>query len=284
MSAIESGTFGSGETQSIIDVSRIAAEPARFGDDLAVFHLGDKVQIINLGEHLDQYRTNPRRKRGSFTVHDAASFCRYLKKHGVEETEVWADTLGYRIVGVINAHEGADAPVDVPAAGWGDHRVVYGVKYTEAWSTWIERDGKLLPQAEFADLIEDRAIDIQVPSAADMLEMAEHFHATPNVRFESSQQASSGERQFEYRETIDAKAGRAGRLSVPKEFTLGLKPFEGAQPYKVIARLRYRIRDGVLFLGYRLERPTDVLRDAFEDVIAEVQADVTAPIFRGVTG
>lgn len=288
MSNIESGPFldtAGSEAQAIIDVSRIAADPARFGDDLAVFNLGDKVQIVNLGEHLDQYRANPRRKRGSFTVHDAASFCGYLRKHGVEETEVWADTIGYRIVGVINAHEGVEGPVGAagPAAGWADHRVTYGVKYTEAWSVWASSDGKLLPQTEFADLIEDRAIDIQVPSAADMLEIAENFHATPNVRFESTQSIASGERQFEYRETVEAKAGRAGRLSVPKEFILGLKPFEGAQAYKVTARLRYRIRDGVLFLGYKLERPSDVLRDAFEDVIAAVQADVTAPVFRGVT-
>lgn len=286
MSDLSSELVGSGsEAAVIVDTATRAAEPYAVGDDLAVFQTPDGPQVVDLGERLDQYRANPRRKRGTFNVHDASSFCGYLKKHGTEDSEVWADTVGFKVVGVINAHEGADGPVDTdgPLAGWGDHRVTYSVQHTKAWKAWAEADGKLLPQAAFAELIEDRSIDIADPSAADMLELAQTFEATTGVRFESAESISSGERQFMYREQVDAKAGRAGRLTVPKSFTLALKPFEGASPYKVTARLRYRIREGALSLGFRLERPEDVLRDAFEDVVAAIQADVTQPVFRGVS-
>lgn len=273
------------EAQAIIDIATRAAEPTIVRDDVALVATVDGVKVVDLGEHLDKYRAAPRRKTGTFRVHDAESFGAYMSKHGTVDSEVWADTVGFKIVGVINAHEGADGPVGVdgPAAGWGDHRVAYAVEHTKAWKAWAEHDGKLLPQATFADLIEDRAIDIMVPSAADMLELSQTFQATTDARYESTQQLSSGERQFEYREQIDAKAGRAGRLSVPKEFKLALKPFEGAEIYGVTARLRYRITDGALRLGYRLERPEDVLRDAFEDVVQAISTAVSQPVFRGVS-
>ena len=53
---------------------------------------------------------------------------------------------------------------------------------------------------------------------------------------------------------------------------------------KVNARFRYRITDGTLRVGYRLTRPDDVLREAFESVVTEVAGLDGTPdvIFRGV--
>jgi hypothetical protein len=47
---------------------------------------------------------------------------------------------------------------------------------------------------------------------------------------------------------------------------LGLAPFVGEDAYRISARLRYRIRGGDLLLGYRLDRPADVLRDAVDGI------------------
>lgn len=270
----------SGNAQAIIDNATLAAEPSRFGDDLAVFAVpqGGHVEQVDVGAVLDKYRDRPRRKKGAFAAQDAASFARYLTKHADGNSEVWADAVGSTVVGVINAHQAASDG----EAGWSDHRVTYRVQHTDAWKAWANRNGTLMGQADFAELIEDRATDIVTPSAADMLELAQTFQATVGVNFESSKVLSSGERQLEYRETVEAKAGRAGRLEVPKEFQLALKPFEGAETYKVTARFRYRITDGNLRIGFRLERPEDVLRDAFEGVVAAIEGQVEQPVFRGV--
>lgn len=264
--------------QAIIDNATAAAEPTIFTDDLAAFVVpeGGKVEVVDLASRLDRYKDRPRRKVGAFTVHDGGSFCAYMGKHAGEHSEVWADAVGTKIVGVLNAH-------DVGEADWADHRVTYGVQHTKAWLAWTQHDGRLLDQNAFAELIEDRALDIVSPSAADMLELAQTFQATIGVKFESSKRLSSGEAQLEYRETVEAKAGKAGRMDVPKQFQLAVKPFEGAETYKVTARFRYRITDGSLRVGYKLERPEDVLRDAFEGVAMAVEAGVTQPVFRGVS-
>jgi uncharacterized protein YfdQ (DUF2303 family) len=277
------------DTQPIIDAATRAAEPKVLNDSER-FHVvvspTGQVHLYDLFAEAEKHSTAniaPARKTGTYQVHDASSFVAYIAKHGNPDTEVWADTVNAKITGVINAHI-AGGPNN---AQFEDHKVAYSVQLTEAWKAWASRDGKLDSQSDFAELIEDRALDIVQPAAADMLELAQTFQATIGVSFESSKRLSSGERQLAYREQVDAKAGRAGQMDIPETFVLGVRPFEGADPYKVTARLRYRITDGVLRIGYKLERPEDVMREAFLGVVAKVQTGISeldrlnSPIFLG---
>lgn len=281
-------TADQGDMQAVIDAARIG-DVVTVGETHLAFPLpvGGHVNVVDVEKIVAPYRANPARKTGTFHAHDATTFAAYLYKHGTEDTEVWADVTGAKIVGVIDAHESAAGPVgeNGPLAGWGQHRVLYSVAHTKAWQAWVARDGQLMSQSEFAELIEDRALDIVRPSAADMLELSQTFQATIGVNFESSKMLSSGERVLEYRETVDAKAGRAGKLEIPKDFDLALIPFEGADAFKVTARFRYRITDGTLRVGYRLTRPDDVLREAFESVVTALSGMDGTPdvIFRGTS-
>lgn len=270
--------------QAIIDTAIAAADPVGLNDGGRFFSVvipdGGRLEVIDLEEKLDLHREAPRRKTGTYQVHDAETLVAYLAKHGDLDSEVWADVVGSKITAVLNAHRSADDGEHAPR--WEDHRVAYQVKHTEAWQAWIGHDGKLMSQTDFAEHIEDRAIDIVVPSGAEMLELAQTIQATIGVSFESSKRLSSGERQLEYRETVDAKAGKKGQLDIPETFALAVRPFEGADTFKVVARLRYRIDGGNLRIGYRLERPNDVLREAFLSVVATVEERVEQTVFRGV--
>ena len=282
-----------GDAQAVLGAGILASEPTVTDDRFLTYVVpaGAAVKTVDLEEARDLYRDRPRYKKGTATAHDAASFIAYMGKHGLDESEVWADAKRSILVGVINAHQGGEVDAATPltaveadqGAGRGDHRVQYSVMLTDAWQAWVSQDGKLLDQTTFAELIEDRAVDIVRPSAADMLEMAESFHASGKASFESTKLLSSGQRQFEFKETIESKAGRRGQLEIPKDFDLALVPFEGASAYKMTARFRYRINDGVLRVGYRLNRPADVLREAFLDVVNTVAEGVEAPVFRGVS-
>lgn len=269
-----------GDLRAVIDTAIQSAEPTFVkpeDGDLALVPVpaGGSLQTVDLVEQLAKHQATPARKRGQFAVQDAESFVGYLGKHSTPETEVWADVPSARLVGVLNAHSAGEI------AGWADHRVTYAVQLTDAWKAWTEFDGKLLGQVAFAEHIENRSIDIVRPEAAEMLELAQTFQATVGVSFESSKILSSGERQVEYREQVDAKAGKAGRLAIPKDFDIALIPFEGASAYKVKAHFRFRITDGDLRIGYSLVRPADVLREAFMDVVDEVAAAVDSPIYKG---
>lgn len=273
------------DTQAIVDVALASAEPSPLAegrDYVVMVPAGGHVERID--NDLDIYRDRPRRKVGRVVVHDAASFVAYLDKHAVADTEVWADVPAARLVGVVNAHGPSDASVaERPwgRAGWGDHRVDLVLHPTPAWKAWAAKDRVMLGQVDFAEHVEDRLVDFVAPTGADMLELAQSFHATRSVKFDSSQRLASSETQLRYHEETEAKAGRRGDLAIPDTFELGLTPFEGAPAYRVTARLRYRITDGVLRLGYVLDRPEDVLRSAFLDIVEAVEQRIDQTVLRG---
>mgnify|MGYP001766930482 CR=1 FL=1 len=274
-----------GDAQAVIDAATRAAKAQQLDAEGRFFAVAipadGNALVIDLEAEADaaDYKHQPRHKVGTYQVHDADSLIAYLAKHCDSASEVWADVVGAKITGVLDAHFADEARNE-------KHRVVYGVEYTTAWKAWTAADGRLLDQHQFAELIEERAVDVVTPSGADMLEIAQTFKATIGVSVESSKRLSDGQRQFEYREQVDAKAGKAGRMEIPETFVLGLRPFEGADAFKVTARLRYRLADGVLRIGYKLDRPEDVIREAFLSVVQKVQAGVAdlpieAPVFLG---
>lgn len=275
-------------TEAVIATATRAARPAALDERSRFYSIvspSGEVKVIDLEARRTELLDAPRRKTGTYSVHDADSFMAYLLKHGDDQSEVWADTTRNLITGVLDAHRDSESAAGTHARHE-DHRVQYGVILTDAWRAWAANDGRLLDQVDFAEHLEDRSLDIIEPSAADMLEIAQTFHATTGVTFDSSTRLSSGERQLTYREQIDATAGRTKQLEIPEKFKLAIRPFEGATPFGVTARLRYRIVQGHLKIGYKLERPADVLRESFLEVVSTVQASIVEanldiPVLRG---
>lgn len=221
---------------------------------------GGDVRVIDLDKPAD--RNYPERKTGIFQFRHWQSFVEYVRRHGDGATEVWADVDGQSVTAVINGHE-------IGTPGWGDHRAVYAAVKTPAWKAWREHQG-LGPALVLAEHIESWRAYIVEPSAAEMLEVVQSFKATTKAQVESGTRLSSGEVQFVYREEIQAKAGKAGQLSVPEEFTISVAPFRDSLPEGVLARVRYRLNDGVLSIGYVLDQPEQVEERAFESIVEQI--------------
>lgn len=237
--------------------------------DHGIYYDGSRHELVDIRDALwlEKQRV-PARKTGATVVTDVPSFVDALAKHGLPQTELWAQDSTSSIRAVLNAHQPGN-----DAAGHGDHTITLQLQRTDDWKAWIASDGQLRDQAAFAEFIEDHLPNFVDPTGADMLELAQTFQATTKVEFASSQRVKSGETQLNYVENQEAKAGSKGRLAIPDTFTIALQPFERGETYKVQARFRYRINGGNLVLGYRLTRPKDVLRDAFDQVVAKVGED-----------
>lgn len=276
------------ETQDAIEAGVAMSSPHPIGDGnrfYAVILPGQTPHVIDIEKHRDTYLDRPRRKTGTTTVHDADSFITYVAKHGLPNTEIYADVTTSRLVAVINAHD--QAFVDSASegdAGWGDHRLVLQLHKTPAWTAWAKLDRNLLSQVAFAEHVEERLVDFRSPPGADMLEVAQTFQATRSAAFESSHRLSNGQVQIGYREELDAKAGKKGQVAVPTDFALQLVPYEGGQAYKVDARFRYRLADGALTVGYLLTRPDDILRAAFLDEVTAIAVGTERAVLNGTPG
>jgi uncharacterized protein YfdQ (DUF2303 family) len=230
---------------------------------------GARVEILDLEKH----RARPTRARGTYRPATVKALIDYVGAHYDEAaTTVWVDREGPAVRVILDDHAGSP--------GWRDHQAVLTLERTPEWQHWRRHDGTMLPQQQFAEHLEDGIREIVLPDAATMLEVAQSIQGTTGVEFKAGQRLQSGEVALQYVETTDARAGRKGDLEIPAEFTLEVAPFYGEAAQPVNARLRYRIAQGGVQLGYRLERPVEVELTALRG-IADRLAEPFARVYMG---
>lgn len=266
--------------QALIEAARLGVQtaPVSVGvgsSNLLFVPLAGESKVIDL----QQYVSQPRRAGGTITVFEADSFLAAFQAMTDGTTGpalIYVDKQVTRpsITAVLNEHSAA-------APGWRDHRVHLHFRETSQWAKWKSIDGKMLDQVEIAEFVEDNMADIASPSGAEMLEIAQYFSASRKAEFKSVQLLSSGAYEMVNAENVEAKV-KSGRVEVPAEFELGIAPYEGVDPFKVPVRLRYRMPDGKLQLGIRLQRVEELVKAVLEDALKKI-GDV-APIIYGQPG
>lgn len=219
-------------------------------------------------EDLEEFQDRPRRATGTFTAHSIESFLSYFNRFGDPNSVIFCDMESNKLVARLNHHEVGDKPRH------GDHQAKYTAPYSLEWQRWKKADGNRMTQIDFAFFMEENASDVVDPDAATMIEVSQSLKATKKGQFVSDQRLSNGSIQFTYDESIDATTGRK-KLQVPETFVIGVPIFYGGPRYKLDARLRFRIGDdGKLAMWFDLHRAMHAERQAFEDVVEKVRADV----------
>jgi uncharacterized protein YfdQ (DUF2303 family) len=225
--------------------------------DLLISRADQAIQVTDLEIYLDQ----PRRPTGTYRPDTVDSFTEYVEQHhSPSETTVWVSVgAPSQVIAVLDDHS-------AEANGWREHRAELVLQPSPEWARWSSLDRRLVDQQDFAEHIEQGLLDIADPAAADMLEVAQSIEASMSASFRSGLRLQSGATKLKYEEEIDAKAGQSGELEIPKEITLMLAPFVGEERRAITARFRYRIVGGKLKLGYFLDRPEEILREAVEAI------------------
>jgi uncharacterized protein YfdQ (DUF2303 family) len=283
-------TESTAAAEVVRDLATVAARPHRLDLEqvYAIALPGGRVETIDLTG--DKWRDFPRRKAGVVTVRNVASFKQYWEKHHDDASEVFADLDAGTVTAVLDAHGtytvgggGGDG------ARWEKHRLILALTPTLPWQEWTEKDRKFMPQGLFAEFIEEHARDVDPdPEAkiksADLLETAQNFKATLKGSITSGQRVSSGQTQFSYIEEISATGQNAARktIEMPEEFDLLIAPYEDITPAVMAVRLRYRIQqDKSLVLGYFMNNPVRVAREAVADVVAKLAKECSVTVMHG---
>lgn len=214
-------------------------------------------------ESLEHLLSNPTRKRGAYNFADAKSFTTYHAKHAGEHTELFGNLSRGHFTCVFNTHSSTKA-------GWGDHKAHYKCPTSREWDTWTKGDKVQSKQEDFAQFIENNLLDIVEPSGADMLEISRSLAATKKVNFKSGIKLSNGELELAYEETIEGTSAK-GKLKIPESFFIAIPVLTGGAPYKIEARLRYRITDASLVMWYDLLRPHKSFEDAVQAAWTEIE-------------
>ena len=263
--------------KAVIDVARAGTTFQELHTNHGVMHVlvHDANQSRVEKIVLDYGADHPRRKNGVVAVFDPASLNTIMAQNTGGNITVYVDRQIAKpaIVAVLNGHGGA-------GPGWGDHRAAIAFRPTPQWLKWSGIDGKLLSQSDFANFIEDNLADIRSPAGADALEISQQLEVVRTTNFRSVTRPRSGLIQFKNEQTDDVKA--IGEVTVPDMFTLFLAPMFGTSGMEIAARFRYRIVDGALKLGVKLQRVEEIMAAILEDFVALIVLPDGAVMVEGV--
>lgn len=224
---------------------------------------------------LESFLASPLRIRQSSAFTDVASFVFYVNRFKLSASLLFAQEAALTCVAKLDH----SAPSD---PSWGTHDASVEFQLSREWQTWVAANGKRMDQVAFAEFLENNLPDIAEPAGAVVLEMARTLELKKGVNFASAVRLDNGQQQLTYNEDIQGSAAK-GTLALVDTFTLGLPPFERSALYKVTARLRFRLQESKLVLWFDLLRPQDVLRQAWDDALAQIGTETSLPVLNGAT-
>lgn len=224
-------------------------------------------------ESLEKLLPEPQRISRSVTAHDVTGLIAYTNAFKTEKTAAFCSPVQKpSIVVRLDDHQPGQ-----PSRG--THSVTFNCATTTEWTTWTNGDKKQMDQITFAEFIENNLREITDPNGADMLTMVLNFKDCGSADFKSAVRLSDGRMQFQFIEKDNATEAR-----FPETLKLAVPVFEG-QPvrYEGKAKLRYRVlREEGLKLWYELDRPDLILRTAYADLLAHVEAQTGLSIYRAM--
>lgn len=261
------------EAQIVADLARSASKPVALEDlGATLVRHGETATIV---QH-ERVQATPAAKRGNANVGTVDDLLAYTAAHKTDGTTLWVpgeDNPTGSLVAVLDDHHAEP--------GWGSHRVQHDLRHSPEWLIWTRASGSMMGQVEFAEFLEENALDIEDPSPATLLEVATTFQANTSTAFESAVRLDSGNVQVKFEETGRAQAGKYGAVEIPKTFSILVAPYVGEAAYRMTARLRHRASGGKLTLGFILDRPHVVLRDALGKIADRVRDAGHGPTYIG---
>jgi uncharacterized protein YfdQ (DUF2303 family) len=208
--------------------------------------------------------SSPRRFRGTAISADVDSFIEYVDDHRTSQLEMWLDPAACKAVAVFNGH-----------GGWGDNRAEFTATLTPEWAAWRAACNKPHTQEAFGELLEQRFEEIASPkegtdqvSALVMMQVARDLQINSVGTFKRKIDRATGTGSLIW----ESEHG-PGSTVIPKAFSVMLRPWEGATPFRVEVRVRFELKekDGPRFTLV-MHREQEVLREAFKGLAGEMDA------------
>jgi uncharacterized protein YfdQ (DUF2303 family) len=266
-------------------------ETAEDVDGLTIHHIavpkGFELKTVTTDN--EKYLPNPRRTKAKAVFSDLASFLAYLQRHNIPgRSAVWADfnprnyALSFRAVfdehAPITPNDGAWGP------GWREHHATYKPLMSSEWDTWVGGNKQVRSQIDFAEFLQANEEDISaangLPSSIQMLEMATNFVMNEERALKSAVRLASGGVRLTY--LADPDQGTLDTMQLFERFAIAIPVFQGVrEAYSIVARLKYRTKEGKVTFSYELHRPDRVHAHAAQELIDKVRAEAGMPLYLG---
>lgn len=300
---------GESNNQALIEFAKAYLGASEFAiDDLKTGEIGRYAvvpagqQLMSVKKYVDEWRARPERREGTATLTTLASFSAHVNRFKDDNSIVFADVTNSKDAKLItvfdyNEKSAAGAP------RFGKHKAIYPFPLSDEWIFWTAVNGKSMTQVEFAQLLEDRILDVLAPSETGqglvqdfaqslgeaglatsqrLQELANGLSIRADVAVTNASNLSSGESRINFQEAhVNGETG--GPISVPKGFAIGIPVFRGGAPYAMPVRLRYRLdkEKGKVLWTVLLWRADRIWDDAVKIVCDTAHADTGLDLLYG---
>lgn len=289
-----------GDAAAIIEAMErlTTADTIELGRDVRVLAVPKGITIQSIKSLLDEYRSEPERRKGTAQLTTLQSFVAHVERHKNESAVVFADVANRaapKMIGVLNyQHAGADDDV---SGSFNDHRAVYAFPVSDEWKAWSSPLTGLSQEA-LATFLEDRIVDVidperALPSTTEFAARAGLTLASPSRVLDLSRgltvhvgqqvkravNLSTGESTIAYQETHADEGGAP--LKIPGGFVVEIPVFRGGVLYQLPMRLRYKVSGGSVTWTLTPSRVDAIWDDAVKGAADVVREATKLPLFFG---
>lgn len=263
--------------------------------EVAVVPAGKTLQSLKALR--DEYAVAPDRISGTATLRDEASFIAHVLEMRLSTTRIFAnpDASAPSLQAVYDYHE---VSADTQSPAFGVHRAHWPLALSKEWKAWTSHAGKSMSPTEFAEFLElyvpdvywgdqhsdftkklIEQLELRLATPSSLIALSRNLAVNVDVQVRQAQTLSSGEIALTYVE--QHRDGEGQPLRVSNAFLIAIPVFFGGPTYQLLARLRYRLREGKITWAYDLHR-TDLAFDAaFKEICERVQDSAGRTVFLG---
>lgn len=262
------------DLQALIDLGRTTAVngPIDLPDGSVGYILGEGMHVEKidaLNPKLKEYVTQAK------TFVEPKSFIDYLIQFK-SPTAICDASLGQnKIVAVLDYHGRGRETTDAAVPGRAAHVVTLNCPWDVDYEKWRGIFGRFIEQKPMIEFIEDMIHTIGSPPAADLIEAMGNVEIERVVKFRSAHNDRNGNIRFTY----DEQDGGTGEFSLPDHVDIVVPIFQGGNPVQLTAKLRHRMKDGTLVLGFAVPGIQNKEREAFRSIGEGVRTDTNTPVF-----
>lgn len=262
---------------------------------------------------LDEYQDRPDRRVGTDKVQDLKTLIEWTNRHKDAGSVVFCDTTRDKpnLLTIVDYHHEATAEKSGDeTARFRAFRALYEFPLSEQWKAWKKVDGVVMDQADFAEFLEDRALDLIAPDIGqdgagveikklppqvaqllgllggrcalpqDIITLSKGLSITANARTAQRIDVNTGEGSLMFEEQHVGDGGQ--KITVPKLFMICIPVFDKAPfHYRIPVRIRYRLSGGIKWI-FTLFGADDVIDMAIKEAAEHVREGTEAPLFYGV--
>ncbi|WP_269491476.1 DUF2303 family protein [Acinetobacter baumannii] len=221
----------------------------------------------------DEVLDRPLNLQQSVNLHTAKDLISYVNRFADNNSVIFVDVMAGKVKAILDYHEA------VPVGGYNSnalqrncaHVAYFTVDKTTEFKKIENSSGQKFSQQDFALFLEDIMPCIAEPVAAELYEIVQTLSANTKVDFKSGIRTNNGEVTLTYNETIEATAGREGKLTIPEKITFGIQIHRGGEHYALPARFRYRITNGTITFWYDLDQLEKAIEKSMADTIEYIR-------------